>query len=317
MPTQTTINTASTTYTNKTFYEKKALETAKTQLVHANFGQKREIPRNSGKRVEFRRYDLFDVDAASLTLEEGVTPEAQNLSQTKVEAEVKQYGAYVITSDLLNMTAFDNVINDSAELLGEQLGRCIEYVTRDAMLAGASAQWAGGKTATDEITATDVMTINEIRKAVRTLKKNKARRFIEGGKPHFVCIADPDVAFDLQDDSKWENVNTHQKNAEAIYTGELGQLYGVVFVESTEGYVEEGAGAGGADIHHTMVFGADAYGTIDIDNSGSIRTIIKLAQDGGTEDPLEQRSTIACKVAAYAAAVLNPLWIIDVQSSAS
>ena len=51
----TTVSTAGNAYFNKTFYDRKLLDTAKTRLVHANFGQKRSIPRNNGKRVEFRK----------------------------------------------------------------------------------------------------------------------------------------------------------------------------------------------------------------------------------------------------------------------
>ena len=40
----TTVSTASTAYFNKTFYDRKLLDTAKTRFVHANFGQKRSIP---------------------------------------------------------------------------------------------------------------------------------------------------------------------------------------------------------------------------------------------------------------------------------
>ena len=85
MSIQTTLNTGASAHFNKTFYDKKLLETAKTRLVHANFGQKRSIPEHQGKRVEFRRYELFTPDADKLTLEEGVTPDGQNLEQTHVE----------------------------------------------------------------------------------------------------------------------------------------------------------------------------------------------------------------------------------------
>ena len=101
----TTINTASTTFLNKEYYDRKLLETAKTRLVHAQYGQKRSIPPHSGKRVEFRRYELFTPDADRLTLTEGVTPDGQSLEQSRVEAEVRQYGAYIEVSDLLDMTA--------------------------------------------------------------------------------------------------------------------------------------------------------------------------------------------------------------------
>lgn len=44
MAINTTISTATQAAFNKQFYDKKLLETAKTHLVHASFGQKRSIP---------------------------------------------------------------------------------------------------------------------------------------------------------------------------------------------------------------------------------------------------------------------------------
>ena len=401
MAINTTQNTAGTAYFNKQFYDKKLIETAKTRLVHASFGQKRSIPRHGGKRVEFRKYDLFTPDADALTLVEGVTPDGQTLSQSKVEAEVKQYGAYVEVSDLLDLTAYDEVLADSAELLGEQLGTVIEWVTRDAMIATTNVQYANGRTDRSEIESGDVLTVEEIRKAVRTLKKNKARMFTtspDGSvrRPHFVCICSPDATYDLQDDPLWQDVSKYS-NAEQIYSGEIGRLFGVVFVESTETKVhrqtiylhprlnqstptssvplretptaeqiaylsepgndilydgdsyttrsynrdtntmvlDEGltfqasqafytddAGAEDsnhreADVHVTLVFGADAYGVIDVDGSGTMETIIKPHGSEGSGDPLNQRATVGAKVAAYAAKILNPLWIVRIEHGAT
>ena len=396
-------NTASATYLNKEFYDKQVLETAKTKLVHATFGQKRSIPKNSGKRVEFRRYELFTPDTDALELQEGVTPEGQSLSQSHVEAEIKQYGAYVEVTDLLDLTAYDEVLSDSAELLGEQLGTVVEWVTRDAMNAGTNAQYAGGKTGRLLLTASDKLTVTEIRKAVRTLKKAKARMFnspadergTKGKKPHFVCICSPDATYDLQNDQLWQDVSKYS-DAEAIYSGEIGRLFGVVFVESTEakvfsqsvytavsahtagsadvtvdeitdvaaayltagakikiGTVEytvascdkaakkitlsaavadaiaadtrvysEDAGAldgdkKGMDVHSTLVFGADAYGVIDVDGKGCVQTIVKPIGSGGACDPLDQRATVGAKVAAYTAKILNNLWLVRIEHAVS
>ena len=400
----TTISTAGNAYFNKTFYDRKLLDTAKTRFVHANFGQKRSIPRNNGKRVEFRKYDLFTPDTDALTLVEGVTPTGQSLTQSKVEVEVKQYGAYVEMSDLLEMTAYDPVIADSAELLGEQLGTVIEWVTRDAMNETTNVQYAGAAASRVALTASNKLTVDEVRKAVRTLKKNKARPFVSaldgsGRKPHFVCICSPDATYDLQNDSLWQDVSKYS-NAEQIYSGEIGRLFGVVFVEATEAkiyrqsvfnavnantsssatfvlknnptpqeaaYLATGgnkimigsteytlaatgsytaatktvklsaaaslsadavvyskdAGAPDAsthaapDVHATLIFGADAYGVVDVAGAGAMETIIKPCGSAGTTDPLNQRSTVGAKVAAYAAKVLNPLWIVKIEHCVS
>lgn len=395
----TTANTAATTYLNKTFYDRKLLETAKTRLVHAAYGQKRTIAPHSGRRVEFRRYELFTPDTDKLTLAEGVTPNGQSLEQSHVEAEVKQYGAYIEVSDLLDATGYDAVISDGAELLGEQLGTVIEWVTRDAMCAGSNVQYAGGKLNRLALGAADRLTTTEIRKAVRTLKKAKARTFTmaEGGykKPHYICICSPDATYDLQSDPLWQDVSKYA-GAEAIYAGEIGRLFGVVFVESTEAKVfsqsvytavaahtagsaavtlealtdaaeaylkagaklkigsdeytvsacdraaktvtlsapiaagltagtavySEDAGAldddlRGADIHASLVFGADAYGVVDVAGSGVLRTIIKPCGSAGAADPLDQRSTVGAKVDAYTAVLLNDLWLVRIEHGVS
>ena len=89
-----------------TYYDRQLLESAKTRFVHAEFGQKRPIPRNNGNHVNFRRWNLFDPNQAIAGLTEGETPTGQSLSQTDVESTVKQYGAYVEVSDLLDLTGY-------------------------------------------------------------------------------------------------------------------------------------------------------------------------------------------------------------------
>ncbi len=378
-----------------TYYDRQLLESAKTRFVHAEFGQKRPIPRNNGNKVNFRRWNLFDPHTAMNGLTEGETPDGQTLSQTNVEATVKQYGAYVEVTDLLDLTAYDSVINDSAELLGEQIGTVVEWVTRDAMCSTTNVQYAGGGNNMNSVGEYNKLTVDEIRKAVRTLKRNKARPFADDGRtPHFICICSPDATYDLQSDENWKNVSTYS-NSEAIYSGEIGRLYGVVFVESTEAkvyeqsvhnkvklattnsstfvlksnptemekaYLSQGGNKikiGGTEytlaetnsfnpstnvvklsapaslaadtlvwsedcgeidatskdglpVHAALVFGKDAYGVVDVDGKGAVQLIVKPHGSGGTADPLDQRATVGAKVTAYAAVVLNDLWLVKI-----
>jgi len=318
--TQTTLNTAATTFLNKDYREKKTLAWARTKFVHAQFGQKRPIPEHNGKRVEFRRWNTFDPNEAMTPLTEGVTPTGLALSQTNVEAEVAQYGAYVEISDMLKKTNYANDLKEVPALLGELMGTVLEWITRDAMNAGTNVQFANGKTERGALTADDKLTVDEIRKAVRTLKKAKARKFNgseTGGKPgsrkpHFICICSPDAVYDLQSDPLWQDVSKYS-NAEQIYDGELGRLFGVVFVESTEAKVFTGEGSGSVDVHSTLMFGADAYGTIDIGGSGAVQSILKGLGSAGAADPLDQRATMGAKIMAYTATILNELWIVRIE----
>ena len=73
----------------------------------------------------------------------------------------------------------------------------------------------------------------------------------------------------------------------------------------------------GIDIHATLVFGADAYGIIDVDGEGCMQTIVKPVGSGGASDPLDQRATVGAKVAAYTAKILNNLWIVRIEHGVS
>ena len=296
----------------QSYYDRKMLEHAKTQFVFANYAQKRSIPKNNGKTVQFRRWTLFTADPDTQALTEGTTPSAQNLSMSAITATVKQYGAYVEVSDLLDLTAVDNIIHDSSELLGEQLGNVLDMIVRDAMSATTNIQYADGKTSDNDITAAQKLTVGEIRKAVRTLKKAKARKFTrKGGKPHYICIVDPDAVYDLQSDSLWQDVSKYS-NAEQIYDGELGKMFGVVFIETTNAKIVENTATTKYGVHQTFVFGADSYGVVDVTGQGAIKAIIKPHGSSGTADPLDQRATVGAKVTAFTACVLNADWLVSI-----
>ena len=128
----------------------------------------------------------------------------------------------------------------------------------------------------------------------------------------------PDTVYDLQSDENWLKVSQYQQ-AEKIENGEIGKLFGVVFIETTESKIFATAGAGTpkADVACTLMFGADAYGLIDIAGSGAAKTIVKTFQSGGTEDPLEQRSTIAWKVPAFCAKILQQTWMLRIEHGIS
>ena len=309
--------TAPRTGVVQTYFDRKLLNYAQKRYVYANFGQRRSIPPKNGKKVNFRRWNVFTPNQTLHELTEGVVPDGLTPTQAQVEATVKQYGAYVATSDLLDLTAIDPYVNDSMRLLGDLLGNVVDQVTCAALMAGTNVQYANGRLSRATVAATDVLTVTEIRKAVRTLKKNHANQFTSGPdgssrRPHWICICSPDATYDLQSDQLWQDVSKYS-NAEQIYAGEIGRLFGVVFVEASNAPTLSGAGASSADLQQTIVFGADAYGVIDVNGSGAIRSIVKPAGSAGSADPLNQISTVGAKVMAYTAKILNDEWIVRIE----
>lgn len=82
----------------------------------------------------------------------------------------------------------------------------------------------------------DRLTMSTVREAVVWLKKANISMIncLPDGTarhPHYVCICPPGEAFDLQSDLLWQDVSKYA-NAEQLYNGEIGRIFGVVFVES-------------------------------------------------------------------------------------
>nr|DAW33473.1 MAG TPA: major capsid protein [Caudoviricetes sp.] len=220
------------------FYNKTLLENIAPRLVHTQFGQKVSLPRGNGKTVKFRKWTPFPAITKPLT--EGVVPDGQPLNMTEVSATIEPYGGYVTITDMVDMTSAVPVVTDSVELQADQGGLSIDHVTRSELHNQATnVQYAGGKTAISALTASDKLTMGDIRKAVRTLKKARAPKFSRGGKSHYIAIVGPDTVYDLQDDPTWEAVSQYQ-DKENIYSGEIGRMFGVVFVETTEAMVYGG-----------------------------------------------------------------------------
>ena len=120
----------------KTFYDKTLITLASPYLVHDQFGQKRPIPKNGGKTIEFRRYSPLPKALTPLT--EGITPDGQKLDVSTVTATVAQYGGFVELSDLLLLTAIDNNMVQATKLLGSQAGRTLDTITREVLNGGTN-----------------------------------------------------------------------------------------------------------------------------------------------------------------------------------
>ncbi|MDP4133549.1 MAG: N4-gp56 family major capsid protein [Bacillota bacterium] len=221
----------------KPYYDKALIHFAQPQLVHAKFGQKRNIPANNGTEAAFRKFSPLPKALTPLT--EGVTPAGNALNVTKMSAKVKQYGDYITTSDILNLSSFDNIAEETQKVLGDQAGRTLDTVVKEIINAGTNVQYGNGKKVLrsalsgGEDTGNDYLTVDAVRAAVRTLKRNNTNPLKNG---HYVAIIHPDVAYDLMADPEWQAVKAGC-DPEDWYEGAIGRIAGVVFVESTEGKV--------------------------------------------------------------------------------
>ena len=209
------------------YHVKGLIENVAPEMVYARDAQKRNLPENNGKHANFRRMVPFG--AVTEPLKEGVTPDGQTLSQTAFSAMVKPYGRHVELTDELDMYHIDNLHRETNKLLADQAALSLDTISRDAVCAGMNVQYANGKATRAAIAAADVLTAAEIKKAVRTLRRNNAPTFSDG---YYHAIVHPDTIYDLTSDPMWIDVAKYQDKSK-IEKYELGTMYKVKFFEST------------------------------------------------------------------------------------
>ena len=279
----------------KTFYDMTLIDMAQASLVHDQFGQKRPIPKNGGKTIEFRKF--APLAKAMTPITEGVTPDGKSLTVTTIDATVKQYGDYITQSDVLELTSLDNTILEATKLLGRQAGATLDTVVRDVMQSGDNVTYCP-KVATDgtetEVTSrtaldnTCQLTVDVVMQVVAKLRAQNAPTI--GGK--YVAIIHPYVAYDLMRDPEWIDAHKYAK-PDNLYEGEIGEIGGVRFVQTSEAKIYEGG------VFGTLIFGEGAYGVTEI-TGGGLQTIVKQKGSAGTADPLDQRSSVGYTLAIVA-----------------
>ncbi|MBQ9973735.1 MAG: N4-gp56 family major capsid protein [Oscillospiraceae bacterium] len=299
---------------NKTYYEKNLIGLVQPELVHDQFGQKHPIPKNGGKTIQFRQFDALP--ELTTPLAEGVTPDGQSMYVTAKTATVKQYGGYVTVADMLDMTAIDPVVMVADKSIASQAGRTLDTITRDVINAGTNVQYAAGQVdSRDQLYYTDKedncnLTVDAVRRAVRTLEAQDAPK-ING---FYACIIHPYCKYDLMSDPNWKMPHTYRDTTE-LYKNEIGELYGVRFVESSRAKVFKGEGRDGADVYATLILGDDAYGVTEV-TGGGLEHFVKQRGSAGTADPIDQRSTVGWK-ATKTAEILVEQYMVRIETTAT
>ena len=281
--------------TMKTYYDTELLENARSELIFAQFGKKQPLPANKGRTVEWRKLNTLPNANA---LKEGVVPTGEKLGMTNLTGSLTQYGMFVAITDLLDMHAVDNILLGATEELGASAGETRDRLIRNELMTGTNVMFCDTVAEDGSVTAPEDyadmsadnnrLTPDMVNKAATWLKKCKAPRI--NGK--YIAVIHPSVAYDLRASSEWIEAHKYASNTE-IFTGEIGELHGVRFIESTNAKVTEKTVSGGtAMVYSTLFFGKNAYGIIDPEG-GSMEMIVKDRSEVG--GPLEQYSTAGYK----------------------
>lgn len=159
---------------------------------------------------------------------------------------INQYGMYTAVTDVLELHAVDDVILGASTEMGAAFAETLDTLIRDELMTGTNVIYCDAVNPSDSNAyirtpnARFLMTSNEasdiclltpdmVNRAATWLKKSKAPKI--NGK--YVAVIHPSVAYDLRKSDEWIEAHKYASVTE-IFNGEIGELHGVRFIESTQ-----------------------------------------------------------------------------------
>ena len=321
------LETSSLSSSIKTLYEKQLLTRALPRLVHGRFG-KLASWKGYGS-YELRRWESLDLVSSALT--GGNTPtEDRAPTITVVTMTPAWYGSWVGFTDKVDLTSYDPVIGEIAELQGEQAGLSIDTLVRNSLTDGATKDYSGDASARTGIdTSNDVIAFTDFIQNVAELEAQNARP-LEG--MFYVVVIHPHTLATLMQDSTFITLFTRE-GGEALRSGFIGTILNCKIYVSSNAREYVDGGAASADVYSMLFIGAEAYGVAGLTgltfnynaDAGAPQTrggmtgqkvkpvevIVRGLGETGF-DPLKQRGTSGWKVT-HTLNVLQALWMRDLE----
>lgn len=268
--------------------------------------KKTELGVMPGLTINFMRYSNLSTDqAAGATLTEGVRMEPVALSASQIQITVGEQGQALAVTELLLNAAFDDVMASSSRLLGRHMAQSMDIQARNTLyqnavpFAGGSAVppsvvfgrnvASGARTTLSPYDAGTVGTYSSpgylspaaIKDAVEILAGQNIPRLGDT----YVCFVHPSQSRALRDWPEFIEVTKYAAPGNFML-GEIGRIYDVVFIETTQVV----AGGGPADLVSgttgTQAPTATSYSAIMIGDNAfghAIALPVEL-RDGGVID---------------------------------
>lgn len=319
-----TSGTATAAIKNR-FYDELFLKRAEAMLVHKQLGQRNvQAPKGMGGygtgSVYWTRWTNLPIISSGSG--EGVPTTTVQLTASTVTGTTAQYDNAVSVSDLMAYTSFGDVMKQAIELLAYNAGLSIDTVVAKEVATSGTMQAATGLGSNwTAIPVTGVLSINEIKKAVRTLNRNNAFKQADG---FYVATVHPDALYDLMTDSTtggWIDANKYDSaTSSKLLNGEVGRLHGVRFLDTTNTYAGVGSSfatgsaiVASSSIYVTSVFGREAFGVTELQN---LQTFVKELGSAGAGDPTNKIATAGWKTT-FGASELNNTFNVNIRHTVS
>jgi N4-gp56 family major capsid protein len=310
----------SITPTQAAFSSKTLLKRAIPMMLLEQFGQLKPLPANNTKTIDFRRHKLPVPSAASgFELSEGVTPTAQVPTMESYPLTLKQYGAVVQVSDVVDDTHIDAVLTEYMGILGEHAGQVVEIMRWEAIRTATDQNiiLAGGVGAQGSITTS--LAKADLRSALRSIKANHGKPITSMTKadvkygsqaiePSYIAMIHSDMEATVREvlGAGFTPVADYGTGA-TVMQGEFGNFENIRFISSSLLGKRANAGIavgsastllsdGGSlvNLYDICIFAADAWIGVALKGEYAV-TPSMVRATASDSDPLAQRSKAGYK----------------------
>jgi N4-gp56 family major capsid protein len=228
----------------QTIWSKEILFQAMPILRFEQFAVKKtELGVAPGLRVNFLRYKNLAVDPSPLT--EGVRMTTNALTAEQIAITVAEHGHAVAVSELLLNASFDDVMASASRLLGRHMAQYLDIQARDTLSAATSVLFGYDRSGVQGIndwynegtpattvaglTANHKLSTAAVKDAALTLASKNIPRLGET----YVQFIHPKQSRDIRSNPEFIEVTKYAAPGNFML-GEIGRLYDVVFIETTQ-----------------------------------------------------------------------------------
>jgi len=255
----------------KQYWNSRFLKTFENALVLKSICQVGVCPRQTGTTVHWLRLNNLPNAPSSIT--EGTDPSAQTGSTTDVSGTLTQYGDSMKLSDVYLGTAIGGTWEQTLDRLAYQAAKKIDDVIGAAAYVdqAATMQYADGLVARNSIpqSTTTYLTVEEVRKAVRTLEKFGAPTFNDG---FYRGVTRTETKYDIQGDSNWQDFVKYRDTVKPDIKNEIGEIWNVRWMQSQNIPVHDNSGSASANLYGVLVTSPEFMGISELYD---IETIVK------------------------------------------
>jgi N4-gp56 family major capsid protein len=228
----------------QTIWSKEILFQAMPILRFEQFAVKKtELGVAPGLRVNFLRYKNFGIDPTPLT--EGVRMTTNALTAEQIAITVAEHGYAVAVSELLLNASFDDVMASASRLLGRHMAQYLDVQARNTLSAATSAVFGYDRTglqgindwynegekatAFSDLDGNYKLSTGAVKDAALTLAGKNIPRLGET----YVMFVHPSQSRDIRSNPEFIEVTKYAAPGNFML-GEIGRLYDVVFIETTQ-----------------------------------------------------------------------------------